>query len=410
MRKRIGLFVGLCLLITGAVVNADELTELKRQFEQQKKMMNKMEKRIEDLESKKGPSDSEDWSWLKDIEWIKRIKWSGDIRYRHEYIDNETQATNHRNRNRIRARLKIKGKVNDEVDATIRLASGSSDSPTSTNQTLDNSFSSKPIWLDLAYADYHPNFVPGLNVFAGKMENPFYRVGGHQLFWDGDVTPEGGAVSYTHGFFDNQTTINVNAGGFWLEERNAGPSVDTSLWGAQAYVTQKLPANMHVTGGATYYDFGSIKDRSISVGFSGNSNMGGNFIYDYDIMEIFGEYGIKIAGFPIAVYGAYLDNTAMSNDVDSAWITGIKLGKAKEPGSFQISYDYREVEGDAVVGGLSDSDFAGGMTDGKGHKISAAYQLMKNWQVGLTYFHNDQNWHTTKDELNLIQADLIFKF
>jgi hypothetical protein len=423
MRKKIAYTVCVLMLVTGTVAKGDELSELKRMFEQQKKMMEKMEKRIEKLEAEKKSrddskpgDDSYDYSWLKSIEWIKNIKWGGDIRYRHEYIDNETQATNHRNRHRLRARLKLEAKVNDQVDATVRIATGSSDSPTSTNQTLgdsaSDSFSSKYIWLDQAFVDYHPDCVPGLHVLAGKMKNPFYKVGSHQLFWDGDVTPEGGAITYTHGFFDKKTTVHANVGGFWMRERNAGPSVDTSLFGIQAYIKQKLPSNMHVIGGATYYDFGSIRNRTLNgIGYNNNTqNLAGAYMYDYDVVEGFGEIGIKIAGFPIAVYGAYLDNTWMSNDVDSAWITGIKLGKAEKPGSFQISYDYREVESDAVVAGLSDSDFAGGTTDSKGHKISAMYQLMKNWQIGLTYFHNDMNWHTTDDELNLLQADLIFKF
>ncbi|MBW1847214.1 MAG: putative porin [Deltaproteobacteria bacterium] len=410
MTKKIVLAVCMCFLVTSATVKADELGELKRQFEQQKKVMNKMEKRIEQLESDKGTT--QDLSWLKSIEWIKRVKWSGDIRYRHEYIDDETEATNHRNRHRIRARLKMKAKVNDQVDATVRIATGSSDSPTSTNQTLDMAFSSHPIWLDQAFADYHPDLVPGLHVLAGKMSNPFYKVGGHQLFWDGDVTPEGGAITYTHGFFNGQTTVNVNTGGFWVDERNAGPSVDTSLWGAQVYVKQKLPYNMHLIGGTTYYDFGSIENRTVAgIGFNGNTqNAAGNYMYDYNIIEGFGEFGIKVFSFPIAVYGAYLNNIAATSNKDSAWITGVKFGKAKKPGSFQIAYDYREVDSDAVVGGFCDSDFAGGMTDSRGYKISAKYQLMKNWQLGLTYFHNEMNSSTTEDELNLLQADLIFKF
>lgn len=411
MRKKIVLAVCVGLLVAGPVVKADELTELKRQLEQQKQMLNKMEKRIDQLENEKKAEDTPDLSWLKSIEWIKNIKWSGDIRYRHEYIDDETKATNHRNRDVIRARLKIDAKVNDQVDATVRIASGSSDSPTSTNQTLDNAFSSKPIWLDLAYADYHPVVVPGLHALAGKMENPFYSVEKHQLVLDSDITPEGGAITYTHGFLDDQTIITINGGGFWVDERDAGPSVDTSLWSIQAYIKQDLSKNMYILGGASYYDYGSIKHRSIAgIGAMGNTQVGGNYIYDYDIVEGFGEFGIKIAGFPISVFGAYLDNTSMRNSEDSAWLVGAILGKAKDPGSFEVVYDYREVGKDAVVGGLCDSTFRGGGTDGKGHVVGFRYQLMKNWQVGLTYYYNEMNSSTTEDELNLLQTDLIFKF
>ncbi|MCJ7773660.1 MAG: putative porin [Desulfobacterales bacterium] len=416
MKNKIVLAACMCLLFTGAVVKADELTELKRQFEQQRKMMNEMEKRIEELEAKskkesKETVDVPDLSWLKTIDWIKRTKLSGDIRYRHEYIDDETQATNHRNRNRIQARLKINAKVNDEVDATIRVASGSSESPTSNYQTLDGAFSSKSIWLDQAYADYHPDVVPGLHLLAGKMENPFFGAGGHQVIFDSDVAPEGGAITYSHNFFGDQTSVNVNGGGFWVDERGSGPMADTSLFGIQAYIKQKLPQNMHILGGLSYYDYGNIKDSSVGgITAMGNTLVGGNYIYDYDMLESFGEFGIKVGRFPIAVFGAYINNVDASTDEDTAWLVGAKFGKAEEPGSFEVFYDYREVESDAVVGGLCDSSFRGGGTDGKGHVMGGRYQLMKNWQIGLTYFHNEMNSSTTEDELNLLQADLIFKF
>ena len=133
------------------------------------------------------------------LKWTENIKISGDLRYRYEIIDEE--GSNNRNRNRIRARLGITGKVTDDVEVGLRLATSeafSSDKgdPVSTNQTLDDAFSKKSIWLDLAYFKWSPK-DSGLNIFGGKMENPFYRSGGNQLIWDSDLTPEGIAVQYT---------------------------------------------------------------------------------------------------------------------------------------------------------------------------------------------------------------------
>ena len=80
--------------------------------------------------------------------WSDRISLKGDLRLRHEIIDEDAKDT--RNRTRLRARLSLQGTVNDEVDVHLRLASGSDD-PVSTNQSLDDGFSSKDINLDLAY-------------------------------------------------------------------------------------------------------------------------------------------------------------------------------------------------------------------------------------------------------------------
>jgi hypothetical protein len=66
------------------------------------------------------------------------------------------------------------------------------------------------------------------------------------------------------------------------------------------------------------------------------------------------------------------------------------------------------VEKDAVAGVLTDSDFIGGGTDGKGHMLSGKYQLTKNIQAGLTYFITQKG--DNNDDYRRLQADLGFKF
>ncbi|KKL06954.1 hypothetical protein LCGC14_2590870 [marine sediment metagenome] len=65
---------------------------------------------------------------------------------------------------------------------------------------------------------------------------------------------------------------------------------------------------------------------------------------------------------------------------------------------------------DAVVGGLNDSDFIDGGTNGKGHKFGYKYQLTKNMQGAITFLTNEKNANTTEDNYKRLQADLIFKF
>ena len=57
-------------------------------------------------------------------------------------------------------------------------------------------------------------------------------------------------------------------------------------------------------------------------------------------------------------------------------MAGATLGKAKDKGSWQFDYNYRDLEADAVVGAFSDSDFAGGGTGAEGHKLQILLPAM----------------------------------
>ena len=417
MKKRIVLVIAL-LLFAGQLssVKADDVSDLKFQMRQMQLKISQLEAAQKTQEQKIDEKiskavDDKQITLPDSLKWAENIKFSGDLRYRHESIDDDTKTTK-RNRNRIRARLKMKAKINDEWDATIRLATGSSDSPTSTNQTLgdsgSDSFSSKEFWLDQAYASYHPKWKPGLNILLGKMGNPFYKVGKNQLIFDGDLSLEGGAASYKFDLAD-ATSMKLTAGSFWLRERST--DADTSLFGIQALLKHKLSKASHILVGVSYYDFGNIQGMSLDgISSKGNTTLGGLFVNDYDLVEGFGEYGFELGSRPVAVYGNYVKNIAATTSEDTAWLIGVKYNKAKKPGSWEASYNYRDVEKDAVVGGLCDSDFVGGGTDGKGHVFGFKYQIAKNVQGGLHYFINEKNASTTGDNFRLLQADLIFKF
>ncbi|MHC4159216.1 MAG: putative porin, partial [Planctomycetota bacterium] len=240
--------------------------------------------------------------------WVQNITPFGDFRYRYESLqgDDSTSSnlTNDRRRNRIRARLGAKVRINDEWDTIFRIASGSSDGPTSTNQTVDGAFESKDLWLDLAYFDWHPEAASGFSVLGGKMKNPFYRVGKNQLIWDSDVNPEGGAVKYSWDL-DDATKATLVGGAYWLNERES--DADAGYFGIQAMLKHKLYDGGHLVGGVSYYDIGNIDSKSAlsadtGVTLNGNTNAStppaATYRYDYDIVEGFLEYGFECAGLP----------------------------------------------------------------------------------------------------------------
>jgi hypothetical protein len=252
----------------------------------------------------------------------------------------------------------------------------------------------------------------------GKMKNPFYKVGGNQLIWDGDVNPEGVAAKYNWNL-NNSTMATVTGGGFWLDEREA--EADAGYFGVQGMLKHKFDDGSHLLGGASYYDIGNIDSKAVGgVDLQGNTAIAGTstYRYDFDIVEGFAEYGWKCNGIPVAVFGNYLQNTAAPSGNDTAYSIGAQLNKAKKPGSWQFKASYREVEPDAAFGGLSDSDFIDGGTGGSGWVLGYKYQLKKNLQAGLTYFLNDRDRRTSDDAsggsgsqyFERLQIDMIFKF
>ena len=65
-------------------------------------------------------------------------------------------------------------------------------------------------------------------------------------------------------------------------------------------------------------------------------------------------------------------------------------------------------EADAVVGLLADSDFGGGGSNVKGHRIKAKYNVLENCQLALTTILANNVGKDT--DVDTIQFDIIVKF
>ena len=101
---------------------------------------------------------------------------------------------------------------------------------------------------------------------------------------------------------------------------------------------------------------------------------------------------------------------------NNGWLAGVTLGKARGAGTWQLGYQYEDLEADAALGLVSDSDFAGGGTDGKGSRLSGAYGINKQWNVGFTWFiDNKAGEKAFKDEggaleYDRVMLDTVFKY
>ena len=349
---------------------------------------------------------------------LDTIKIGGDFRYRHEWTDDETKTAD-RNRDRIQARISLVGEVNDSIDYGVRLASGNSEeqtregSPTSNNQDLGDAFSSKNIWLDLAYVEYKPQAVEGLCLSGGKINNPYTRVGNSDLMFDSDVTPEGLAVAYKGSATESLALFGA-AGGFYVRERKE--EAETTLAGVQGGGTLKLGEKdaFQMTAGAGYYDYASVQGRE-GLGadpeqFYGNRAVEGVYASDFELVQGFAEAGLAVLGQPVRVFGDYITNTQAESDDDTAFLVGASVGKLKDPGSWSLAYNYRDLEADSLLGVLAEATFGGGGTDVKGHKVSLSVQVAKNTQVGATYMMADRTRSGATADFDVGMVDFTFKF
>ena len=348
--------------------------------------------------------------------WPDRVSLDGDFRYRYEMIDAEGSST--RRRNRIRARTNIRADVRDDLEVGFGLATGGDD-PVSTNQTLGGGGSSKGVVLNLAYADWEA--IDGLHLIAGKFKNPLMRAGKQPLMWDGDWTPEGFALSFKRDWFF------TNGFGSFLESDTRNDN-DSFSWGAQFGATGQF-GDVKVTGGLGYYEINS-KGKSTTFGdptdpgdFFGNTAVQADgqpcgttpdatcvYLYDYLLTQVFAEAAFSVADWPTVVFFDFVNNTDPS-DNDTGWTVGARIGQAKDRGQFQFAYFYADKEADSMLGLLTDSDFAGGGTDNKGHFLQVNYGVSKGWTIGAQYFINETDIASgSNSDYDRLMIDLQWKW
>jgi hypothetical protein len=176
-------------------------------------------------------------------------------------------STQNRNLQQVRARLGFNFAVNDQVSATIMIASGNNDSPVSTIQTFGANEEKFELWLDQAYITYRP--VPGAALVFGRAPNPFVST---EILWkqddfqlDGVSAHYGHDIPWVNGLFGYLTLgaypldYADNALPTALSTDKPSSSKDKYLFAGQlggAYrITPRLTASLNLG----YYDFSNAR-------------------------------------------------------------------------------------------------------------------------------------------------------
>ena len=349
------------------------------------------------------------------LAWAAKTQFKGDVRFRQETVKIQGESNNggrDKDRQRIRARLGAYTEINDQVDTGIRIATGSSDDARSTNQDQDNYFDKKSIWLDLGYIDYHPKQIKNLHVIGGKMLQPWVNMG--DVIWDSDINPEGLALTYKYPL-GSSAELFGSLGNYNLKDNVDGDGVqfrhDLRLTSGQLGTRFSVTDNLKMTLGGSIYAYQNDENSTCTssttpcaLAVNGNSAN-----EQFRLYEGFAQADIGGLAVPLAFYGQYVKNNDASNDQDTAWLLG---AKSKVFG-FNLDYNYRDTQRNAVVGAFTDSDFANGTTGSRGHKMKVSYDIDKNFAIGATYFLTKADFasRTQRDaDTNTLQLDAEAKF
>ncbi|MGH8221855.1 MAG: putative porin [Woeseiaceae bacterium] len=324
---------------------------------------------------------------------------SGDLRLRYEMIREDEEED--RNRARFRGRVGIGADLSEDVRLFFGLATGGGD-PVSTNQTFGEGFSTKDIGVNLAYAEWSIN--DRWQLTAGKMEKPWYRVGGTPLVWDSDLNPEGLVIAYQDGRFFG------SAGSFIVVERS--DESETRLNTLQAGLTLPFSETSSLTAVIALFDYTNVIGQApFHDGPEGNTvDAVGNYVFDYNELEVGLQYDMLIGNWPLIIFGEYVQNTEVDRE-DTGWSAGVVLGRAKGSGTMQFGWAWQDTGADAVNSTYNDSDFADGVTDADGHYLRARYNLREAVSLNGTFILSEFGGFTgTARDYSRIMLDLQLEF
>jgi hypothetical protein len=349
---------------------------------------------------------------VKGADWAGRVTVAGDIRYRYEYISDDTVSnaaglkTADRTRDRVRARLNVVAKATDTINVGIGFATTEGGDPRSSNQSLTNTFSRKALDLDLAYFDW--KFASWGNLVGGKMRQPFVK-GAQNLFWDNDINPEGVAFQFSRGVWFG------SAYNFWLNEVSGAENTQTSdpmMHGAQ--IGARLPfGSSTLTLAAHYYDLSASQGPRPGAPLFGGAANGNTTItvgtttglaFDYEVIDGLVQFDTVLGGKPFQVWGEYATNQD-PDDLNTAWSAGVLFGRAQNTGTWELGAMYQVLEKDAVFAQLIDSDFAAGLSDNEGFVFRFGYAPVRNWALNATYFLNKRNVDVAQNAFSGTEVD-----
>ena len=325
--------------------------------------------------------------------WASKVSLKGDVRLR--YSGKQEDPDISRDRGRLRYRLGVIAQPTTGWEVGAGLASGTDDLR-STNQTFGDTFSTKGIHLDYAYAQY--KFNDKIKAVAGKLKYANYLYTASDLMWDSDINPEGFSANFSHNSEFGTTFANS---GIWVVSESSSTNSDPFMFYAQLGQNFRRD-NLFGTFAGTYYTF----EDMTALGSITTDGSNSDFRYA-GLFALSGEIGLTdlfANGIKTSIVADWVTNGDTVTDEDNGYLVGIKASR----GSWSLSYSYADLEQNAWPDIFPDSDRFDGLTGIKGHEFIISYAIMQNVVLAFDYYVMESD--VLNEDQNLLQLDLNVKF
>jgi hypothetical protein len=367
-------------------------------------------------------------------DWAESLRLTGDLRVRFDDTFSENSAFVTRQRHRFRLRAGAILTLKDDLEFGFRLTSGPDGSPLASNQTFEDNASKKNIRIDQAYGRWSPSLgdQAALTLTLGKMESPFVFT---ELVLDTDYMPEGFAQQLSYSFSKNHSAKLI-LGEFVLDELQYSRR-DPFLFGAQLRLDSQWNKRLQTSfglAGLTIQNVGSLVTTNVPDVNSGNArNDAGSLNHHFNplIADVSVTYWLDsfpgcAGAFPITLFSQFLWNPA-ARSANVAWAAGPTFGRAAKKGSWEISYRWKSLEGEAWYEELVSDDFGAfyqeassrgpagprAGTNVRGHVMRVAYAVTDSFVLSVTYLGTElieASPAGSKSGMHRVFVDALLKF
>jgi len=396
---------------------AQEVERLSGEVDTLQEKVNTLEKKNNEAEKSLGAK----------IKGLGNFSFSGDLRLRYEPFFGGTLSQDS-HRERFRLRFNAIAKFSDELTGGLTIASGDELDPISTNQTMTGFFQRKPIAIDRAFLEYHPNWFKPLTLTGGKFGYTWYRT---ELTFDSDLNPEGFSQALSFDF-KNPVFKKITLVAFQLPFRQTGSFDDSFLHGSQVQTYWKLSESLKFAAYAAFYNWhraDPVRAAQVAGALSGSSNtntVGPNntFASKFAILDLIGRLDVDTGWrrWPLMLQLNFAQNTRACANVfvvtcdprdRQAWWAEAQIGQTKEKGDLNFGYTFIRLEREAVLAAFNFSDLRQ-PTNNLNHRFNVGYQAYKNVTLNYTLLVGralqTSTSPTREDFLKRMQFDVIYKF
>jgi hypothetical protein len=330
----------------------------------------------------------------------------------------------HTNQDKMKYRVRFgaEAKVTEDLTAVVRLSTGNTTNPVSTNTIMGDYLNKDNVVFDLAYLKWRP--FEFLTVYGGRIPNPWFAPS--RLVWDDDLNFEGIALTLQQPVSESWTAF-LTGGAFPLNEYEFS-SRSKWLTAGQIGMERKDRKGISAKIGAAYYYFFNVTGMRNDPDHPGENDwtaplyqQKGNTLFNISadpaviktaLASYFKElnvganldigfwdpYHVVLSGDYVKNFGFDKHDVAMrtGNPDPDEDTTGYQIGLSvgypsmEKSGQWRAFLQYKNVGADAVIDAFTDSDFHLGGTNAKGWILGAEFALWKNVWLATRWLTADE--------------------